>query len=192
MGLDKNKKIPLRGALKQQAPRQEPQVKFFCAVLYPKDQDLSPTQKALEARFGKVDFISEAYPFAKTDYYEKEMGSSLLRQIWGFEPLSSPLDLAQAKLDCIEVEKEQSLGPSRKVNLDIGYLDLFKVILASTKERVNKTYLGLGIWADWVAHYESGSWEAFPWAFPDFAHGSYNSDLESLRLSFKLARRQFL
>lgn len=183
MGLDQKRKEPVK---------KEPSVKFFCAVLYPKNQDLTQTQKGLEALFGPVDYKSKAYPFAGTEYYQKEMGGNLARMIWAFEGLRSPLDLAQAKRDCIQLEKEQSNQGNRAVNLDVGYLDLFKVILASTKERVNKTYLGQGIWADWVAHYEAGHWESFVWAFPDFAHGQYNSDFEELRQSFKLARRQFL
>ncbi|MDX2470267.1 MAG: DUF4416 family protein [SAR324 cluster bacterium] len=172
--------------------KKEPRVKYFCAVLYSGGQELAPTKKALEARFGPVDFISKNYEFRGTDYYEQEMGQGLVRQIWGFENLASPLELAQGKLDCIKIETELSESDKRKVNLDIGYLDLFKVILASSKERVNKTYLGSGIWADWVAHYESGSWEAFSWAFPDFAGGQYNPDFEKLRLAFKLARRAAL
>ena len=38
-----------------------------------------------------------------------------------------------------------------------------------------------GIYADLVARYAQGRYQSFPWTFPDFKDGRYDTELASLR-----------
>jgi hypothetical protein len=89
--------------------------------------------------------------------------------------------LAAAKIACIAIESALSQYAKRRVNLDIGYLDHNKLVLASVKSAGQKIYLREGIYADLVARYAEGRYQPFPWTFPDFEDGRYDTELHTLR-----------
>ena len=109
-----------------------------------------------------------------------------------FEELVSPGFLADAKHLTHFLENELADDDSRKINIDIGYLDLFKFVLASFKSRSNKIYLGKNIWADMILYFESATYQPFIWSFPDFKNGKYNKDLISIRNRFKPQLKHWL
>lgn len=141
----------------------------------------------LQEEWGPVDFQSQLYPFDQTDYYRAEMGGHLQRQLITFAELRSPEELAAAKVKCNELElyfsplTSEGKGEKRTVNLDIGYLDHSKIVLASAKGLSQKTYLSQGIYADLVARYKLGRYQPFEWTFPDFKEGRYDGDLAMIR-----------
>jgi hypothetical protein len=73
--------------------------------------------------------------------------------------------------------------------VDVGYLDLFKLVLASFKGRGNKLYLERGVWADLTLTYERGAFQSLPWSFPDFRSGRYEEDLRRIRERFRTQLR---
>lgn len=171
-----------------------PQVKYIIAVLYSNETALLSVLPILEQRLGKIDYQSPPYPFDQTDYYQDEMGDNLQRVLIAFEPLRSPEELVAAKLWCNELEASLSVSPlpsvgegvrglqsRRTINLDIGYLDHNKIVLASVKGLGQKIYLSQGIYADLVARYGHGRYQPFEWTFPDFKAGRYDADLAQLR-----------
>jgi hypothetical protein len=109
------------------------------------------------------------------------MGTGLSRTVIGFRGPHYADILIGAKLACIELEKGCAVDGKRTVNLDIGYLDHHKIVLASTKGAGHKIYLDSGIYADLIARYTRSSYEAMPWAFPDFKDGRYNPEFLTLR-----------
>lgn len=119
--------------------------------------------------------------FDSTDYYEPEMGQSLVRRIIAFETLVPPESLPAAKLFCNELEQFTAAAGRRTVNLDVGYLDHNKIVLASLKYAGQKIHLSDGVYADLIAHYEGGSYRPFPWTFPDFKSGRYDEELRDTR-----------
>ncbi|MGD1047738.1 MAG: DUF4416 family protein, partial [Candidatus Krumholzibacteriaceae bacterium] len=130
-------------------PAEGARVKLLAAILASTGFDLDARLLGgLEERFGRIDYRGEPHPFTGTDYYEEEMGPGLNRLIISFEPLASPPDIVQAKLDTARIEEDLSEGGGRRVNIDPGYMDYYKIVLASFKEGPQKIYLGDGVYAD--------------------------------------------
>ena len=95
--------------------------------------------------------------------------------------MQSPEILAEAKLLCNRFEDTLAGPDGRRVNLDIGYLDHNKVVLASAKGAGQKIYLSRGMYADLVARYARGRYQPFEWMFPDFRDGRYDRELGEIR-----------
>ncbi len=76
------------------------------------------------------------------------------------------------------------LDGRRKVNIDPGYMDLFKLVLASAKFQGQKICLGKGVYADPTLYYDKG-WKSYDWSFPDFKSGRYDEFLAGVRRSYK-------
>jgi hypothetical protein len=109
------------------------------------------------------------------------MGTPLYRRLVAFKQLLPPTELVDMKLRCNEIEDALAQDGNRIVNLDAGYLDHNKVVLASAKARGQKIYLDKGIYADFVGHYKSGRYQPFDWTFPDFKDDRYERELLAIR-----------
>jgi hypothetical protein len=160
-------------------------VKLFIGVLYSDDDILSEALTILESRYGPVDYTSRQYRFDLTNYYESEMGPGLIRLFWGFEQLIDPSELPDIKLSTNEVEDQFSYQGCRKINLDPGYLDFHKVILASVKDRAQKIYLAKGIYADPTLYYLKGKFHHYDWTLPDFKPENYHQEFINMRILFR-------
>jgi Domain of unknown function (DUF4416) len=131
--------------------------------------------------WGNMDVSSEVMPFTYTNYYQKEMGSPLWRKFVAFERLIDPGRLAVIKQQSNELEKRYAKnnetkepGILRSVNLDPGYIDLSKLVLASTKNYSHRIYIGDSIYAEATLHYHKGDWRSWPYSYPDYACGDYS------------------
>lgn len=160
-------------------------VKYIVAVLYQDDGTFNQVLDLLAEEFSNIDYVGQSFPFTDSDYYEAEMGTQLKRKVISFEKLESPGNLVSAKQTTRKIEERLSVNLGRTVNLDIGYLDMFKVILASYKGRSNKVYMSDNIWSDFVLYFEKGAYQSFVWSFPDFKSGKYNADLMEIRTLYK-------
>jgi hypothetical protein len=156
-------------------------VKYFVAILWADDDAVMRACGQLAERFGELDFTGPDRPFDRTNYYEEETGTDLRRRLVAFETLRGPDELAADKLACNAIEEALQGPRGRRVNLDVGYLDHNKLVLASAKGAGQKIYLRDGIYADLVARYAQGCYEPFPWTFPDFKDGRYDAELAELR-----------
>jgi hypothetical protein len=147
---------------------------------------LDEAQALLAEAFGPVDEVSATMPFDFTHYYDGEMGSPLLRRFVAFRPLASPSALADIKLATNAIEARMAAdaahgGPSRPVNLDPGYVEQSKLVLASMKDFAHRVYLRDGVYGEVTLLYRGGRWESLPWTFPDFASGRYDAFLTAAR-----------
>ncbi|MBF0432935.1 MAG: DUF4416 family protein [Fibrobacteria bacterium] len=144
----------------------------------------------LEKSFWPIAYLGKAHAFNITDYYAQEFGLRLYRHIVAFSGLMNPENLAEYKWISYFIEKAFMEGSSRKYNLDFGYLDADKLVLASFKRGKNKIYLGNEIYADMLLEYAKGNFTALPWAFPDFKDGRYHKDLLVVREKLKAQLRK--
>ncbi|OHC05433.1 MAG: hypothetical protein A2Z57_07205 [Planctomycetes bacterium RIFCSPHIGHO2_12_39_6] len=63
----------------------------------------------------------------------------------------------------------------RPVNIDPGYINESRLILASTKDFSHRIYLKEGIYAEVTLNYRHGKYETFPWTFPDYKSQDYQN-----------------
>ena len=162
-------------------------VKLFAAILFSSAEDLKAGIARLEASFGPTDYISPETPFDVTDYYAEELGTPIYRALVSFQNAVMPSFLPDIKLKTISIEDAMRKENKRTINVDSGYMDFDKVVLASTKKGPYKIYMSRGIWADMTLHYEKGNFLPFAWTFADFKDGRYNKYLLRIRELFKKA-----
>ena len=156
-------------------------VKLLVAILW---SDLNILQEGLvqiQDRWGALDFSGQDRPFDVTDYYRAEMGVHIRRRLVSFSELIAPEAVVAAKLECNEIEGELSSDQVRPLNLDVGYLDHSKLVLASCKYAGQKIHLGRGVYADLMGRYQGGRYQPFEWTFPDFRDGRYDGELSQIR-----------
>jgi hypothetical protein len=164
-------------------------VKLICGLLAAAPVWLERGREALSGRFGEIDAGSEPVSFAFTDYYRDEMGASILRQFISFRRLASPEDLAGIKRATNEMESRMSESGKRQVNLDPGYLDLSKLILATTKDATYRVYLGQGIHAQPTLFFRDGSFRPWEWTYPDYREESAIGFFNRVRSGYRAVLR---
>ena len=125
-------------------PVEPGKVKLFAGILYSDAETLSEALTLLQERYGETDFRSRSFPFDFTDYYVPEMGSPIFRIFVSFEALIHPREIARIKVETNDIEELLAQDGQRKVNIDCGYMDYDKVVLASAKYNGQKVYLDFG------------------------------------------------
>lgn len=165
-------------------------VKLFVGVLTSLPSLLPEIEEELVSRFGAVDFRSGQLLFDFTDYYDSEMGTPIYRFFLSFARLIEPSEIAGIKVATNGIEgafAEKHVEVPRPVNLDPGYLEQSKIVLASTKNFFHRILVSGGIYAEVTLHFQEGEWRAFPWSFPDYKSTAYQEFFSAIR---KLYRTQ--
>ncbi len=131
-----------------------------------------------------------AEPFTFTDYYEEEMGKSLVR-FWcaGVQLVPATL-LPDYKLAGLEAEVRWRVGGARRVNLDPGYISTLQMVLATTKPLPQATYVRDGIYALVELLYRDGGFQPLPWTYPDYRKAAAGGVFEPFRAHFLRLRRE--
>ena len=150
-------------------------------------------RKRAKSQWGELAMESEPFPFEKfTDYYAKSMGKTLPKRLWAFENLISPDALP--KIKCVtndwetEFKSVTDCTAERPLNIDPGYIDLGKLILASTKDHAHRIYLSEGIFAETTLMYTQKQWKPMPWTYPDYQSVDYQAFLTRCREYLKTKR----
>lgn len=161
------------------------------SVLSRRPRLIEPAFDQLTARWPELRITAPPYLFDETRYYEEELGHPLFRW-WAFrKKLANPARLVEWKHYCTEVEKDlSSASGDRSVNIDPGYLNYNRLVLASFKNDRQKIYLGERVYADPVLRYFKGQFRPFDWSFPDFKSSRYYSLFENYRENYRKLRNQ--
>jgi hypothetical protein len=163
-------------------------VKLFCGVLVSRQQSVHGVVPALESRYGPTDLRSPTIPFTTTDYYRREMGSEILRVFLSFDRLIDAAALPGIKNATNAIEADFARADAtiaRPLNLDPGYLENAKIVLASTKNFYHRQYLGEGIFGEVTLHFRNGAWEPFPWTYTDYRSAEYHEFFHRLRRRYR-------
>ena len=163
-------------------------VKLFVGVLAAQENLVAEAESQLSSHYGPVDQRSPVIPFTFTDYYRRETGDNILRAFLSFERLIEADQLPEIKLQTNALEETfagEKATVKRPVNLDPGYLEHAKVILASTKNFYHRMYLGRGIFGEVTMHFRNNSWEFFPWTYPDYKSPEYQAFFLELRSRYR-------
>lgn len=150
--------------------------KLVVGVLISRIEVLSELEERLIQSWGDIDLKSEPVLFEYTDYYNREMGSSIYRCFFSFKELVAPEDLPAIKIQTNAIEMDYAEGADRKVNLDPGILSLSKFILATTKNNVHRIPMNSGIYGELTLQFKDRDFHPLEWTYPDFA-GRENRDL---------------
>jgi Domain of unknown function (DUF4416) len=171
------------GAIRQFTP-----VKLFVGVLVANSKFIPQVEERLIAAFGVIDHRSGVITFDFTNYYEAEMGDIIDRIFFSFERLIEANQLPEIKRQTNQLEtdlapilKTSATNVKRPVNLDPGYIEQAKVILASTKNFYHRIYLGQGIFGEVTMHFRNNTYQFFPWTYPDYQSKDYQEFFLKMR-----------
>lgn len=168
--------------------KKSPQVKLIAGILYPIDNEnlLNWSIDQLSKLWGRPEIFSKSVPFDRTDYYH-EIAPNLTRIFVCFPGLWNAGELADWKHAAINIEAQSQAvrqvdrEPVRAVNIDPGYVDGARLILASTKDHAHRIYLRDGIFGEVTMRWRFKKWQSFDYTFPDFASGVYDEFLSQVR-----------
>ncbi|MBI5787544.1 MAG: DUF4416 family protein [Candidatus Schekmanbacteria bacterium] len=162
-------------------------VKLILGIISSGENLISQALDKLSTSWGEADLLSPIIPFDYTEYYKAEMGTDLLRQFVSFERLIKPQNLASCKVFSNETELYfAGKGNQRKINLDPGYLDESKLVLASTKNFAQRIYLDQGIFAEVTLQFKRRcGWQDLPWTYPDYRLAATKDFLSEVRLKYR-------
>ena len=170
-------------------PRSAQAVKLVMSIFSANWRDIGVTIGTLAVHFGKPDFIGAGMPFTETDYYEREMGASLIRRLVSFAALVRPEALPDIKNLTQRIEMRYAEGERRRVNIDPGYISPSHLILATGKGYSHRPYLRDGIYADLTLIFENGTFRPLPWTYPDYAGRSITALMNRVREKYLLDLR---
>jgi hypothetical protein len=163
-------------------------VKLFVGMLTSLPEIVPQAEERLVALYGGVDSRSEPSLFDLTHYYDADMGNPIYRYFVSFAKLIEPSTIAAIKLGTNDLESciaSQLSKVRRPINLDPGYLEQSKIVLASTKNYFHRILISGGIYAEVTLHFEEGGWRSFPWTFPDYKTAHYQNFFSSLRAIYR-------
>ena len=167
------------GTIKKHLP-----VKLVIGLIFKDNKIYVKVKSLLERKFGPIDFESQTLDFIHTDYYEKEFGKGLKRAFVSFKKLISPHQLPTIKTNTNHFEARFSQNKLRRINIDPGYLELSKFVLATTKDYRHRMYLGGGIYAEITLFYRRGSFCPWEWTYPDYRTDAYIKIFNTLRQTY--------
>lgn len=164
------------GKITEHAP-----AKLITGFIFKDESVFNKTKDILRRHFAVIDFESQTLAFTHTDYYEKEFGKNLKRKFISFKDLILPQSLPKIKIYTNKLEKRLSISGLRLINIDPGYLDLSKLVLASTKDYKHRIYLDKGIYAEVTLFYQNKSFRAWDWTYADYKTQAHLTIFNQLR-----------
>ncbi len=169
--------------------KQPKPVKLIIGIMAADRKCLKAAVKKVKEKFGEIDLESETWDFEKTDYYLDELGRSPVKQFVTVDQLIDPGELAEIKHKTNDIEKELSkslkIDLPRPVNLDPGYIESSKLVLASTKNFSHRIYIGKNMYAEVTLMYHKGTWKGFDYTFPDHKEDTYHKFFDKVRAKLK-------
>lgn len=173
------------GSVKEHRP-----VKLIVGMFTARRELFERARSDLGEAYGSVDHVSPIWPFDFTSYYAAEFGENLLRQFVAFSRLIDPATLAETKLHTNDLEQAWAIEGRRQINLDPGYVDLSKLVLATTKNHQHRIYLGQGIYAEVTLRYTRSSFRPWQWTYPDYRTDHYIEFFNGVRQTYLEQLRQ--
>jgi len=150
---------------------QNKHVKLIIGIISHSRESFEKSIPILKRAFGPIDYTSKELDFNHTDYYKKDMGTGLKRYFLSFSRLIDPNNLPAIKRKTIDFEKRISgeiKSVMRPINLDPGYIDAAKLILASTKDYYHRIFIGKEIYGELTLSYRKSSFVPMEWTYYDY------------------------
>ena len=144
--------------------------KMIIGVIYHDKAILDSALEILVSEFGEIEDMSEEFSFSGefSNYYDDELGGEGMRRIYSFRQLVDPARQAAIKLRTNEIEMQFAEGEKRRINLDPGFINHGRLMLATTKETGFRVPLSDGIYTELTLFWARGGWQKFPWTYRDY------------------------
>jgi hypothetical protein len=108
----------------------------------------------------------------------------LTRRFVSFKKTIPPEKLVDIKLLTNRLEVRTSHNGARRINIDPGYVDLAKFILATTKNYRHRIYLTRGIFAEVTLYYQGKTYTAWECTYPDYRTPEYIDIFNKIRSTY--------
>ncbi|HMB00101.1 MAG TPA: DUF4416 family protein [Spirochaetota bacterium] len=137
----------------------------------------------LTAYYGQPAAPPVFYNFTHSSYYEKEMGTNLVKMICGFQKLCARKNIYKAKWKAFKLEKKHSHNSRRLLNLDPGFLSAENFILLTFKNFSHRIYMRKNVFAELTLQYSAAikNFTDLPWTYPDYKQEKVKKYLLKLR-----------
>lgn len=168
--------------------------KLIIGVIYSDKEIFDKAMKMLTDAFGEIDGMCEEFSFSEefSNYYDEELGGEGLRRIYSFKNTVSPSRQAEIKELTNQFEQILSLDGNRKINLDPGFINHGRLMLATTKKTGFRIPLSNGIYTELTLFYARGQWHKFPWTYRDYQSERVQKFLTEVRNKYLAQRREVL
>ena len=165
--------------------------KLIVGVIYHEPEILDAAVKRLVDAFGEVEDCSEEFSFSKefSTYYDEEIGGEGLRRIYSFKTCVDPSRQAEIKELTNAIEADFSEGGNRRINLDPGFINHGRLMLATTKCAGFRIPLARGIYTELTLFWARGGWQKLPWTYRDYQSERVQKFITMVRKKY-LAKRK--
>ncbi len=166
--------------------------KLIIGVIYHEKEILDRAMEILTAEFGEVEAMSEEFSFSGefSTYYDEEIGGEGFRRIYSFKKTVDPSRQADIKLRTNEIEAEFAIDGKRRINLDPGFINHGRLLLATTKETGFRIPLKDGIYTELTLFWARGGWQKLPWTYRDYQSERVQKFITEVRRTYLADRRK--
>ena len=166
--------------------------KLIIGVIYHDEVIFKRAMDILTEEFGEIDDCSEEFSFSEefSTYYDDEIGGEGMRRIYSFKELVDPSRQADIKIRTNEIEASFSEGGKRKINLDPGFINHGRLLLATTKETGFRIPLKDGIYTELTLFWARGGWQKLPWTYRDYQSEKVQNFITKVRKNYLAERRK--
>ncbi|MBQ8720003.1 MAG: DUF4416 family protein [Clostridia bacterium] len=165
--------------------------KLIIGVIYHDRAVLDAALAELTAEFGPVDDSTEEFSFSRdfSSYYDEELDGEGLRRIYSFERMVDAERQADIKTFTNALEKKYSEDGRRKINLDPGFINSGRLMLATTKQSGFRIPLKDGIYTELTLFYARGEFHDLPWTYRDYSSERVKRFLVRVRKKYLAERK---
>lgn len=166
--------------------------KLIVGVIYHEKNILEQALKRLISEFGEIEDVSEEFSFSEdfSTYYDDEVGGECLRRIYSFKDTVDPSRQAEIKTITNTIEAELSIDGKRKINLDPGFINHGRLLLATTKATGFRIPLSNGIYTELTLFWARGGWQKLPWTYRDYQSERVQNFITEVRKKYLAQRRE--
>lgn len=166
--------------------------KLIIGVIYHEKEILDKALEILVSEFGEVEAVSEEFSFSEefSTYYDDEIGGEGFRRIYSFKETIDPSRQAEIKIRTNEIEAEFSKDGNRKINLDPGFINHGRLLLATTKATGFRIPLKDGIYTELTLFWARGGWQKLPWTYRDYQSERVQKFITEVRRTYLTQRRE--
>lgn len=171
-------------AWRDHKPHEPAPVKFLVALTYREQALVKQALQDLQPQVGSVETQGEPFSFRHTDYYEAEMGKNLEKCFCSFGMLARRNQLVDFKIRAMAIERKLAIHGRRRINIDPAYLELPKLVVATSKNFSHRIYLDKGVFGDVQLMYQQGHFVSNPWTYADYKTDDFLTFLSTVRSTY--------